>query len=190
MVEDSTTASSVPRFLEPPAITALKQEARDAPPPGPVPMIRSISEDIREERLDLQEAAEKTVNVIVDLALDGRVNWVSPSWVEVIGTPIEDVEGQYIRDLIIDNKSAFEDVVDSMKKDDSRSKIIRFAVHTGSASIFRRDRIQRPTASGEVSGKGEEENKEDNDVLNLEGQGIMVYDKPSGGDGHVSRYPP
>ncbi|KAI2086703.1 rim15, signal transduction response regulator [Ophidiomyces ophidiicola] len=185
MVEDSTTASSVPRFLEPPAITALKQEARDAPPPGPVPMIRSISEDIREERLDLQEAAEKTVNVIVDLALDGRVNWVSPSWVEVIGTPIEDVEGQYIRDLIIDNKSAFEDVVDSMKKDDSRSKIIRFAVHTGSASIFRRDRIQRPTASGEVSGKGEEENKEDNDVLNLEGQGIMVYDKPSGGDGHT-----
>ncbi|EFW22316.1 serine threonine protein kinase [Coccidioides posadasii str. Silveira] len=187
MAEDGTNTSSAPRFLEPPTITALKQEARDASPPGPSPMVRSLSEDIKEERQDLQDAAEQALNIILDLALDGRVNWVSPSWVEVIGTPIDEVEGKNIRDVIFDNKAVFEDAIESMKKDDSRSQIVRFGVKTGSASVFRPDRAREAGDDDEESESAEAQPKddEDNSVLNLEGQGIMVYDKPSTGDGHT-----
>ncbi|WEW58602.1 rim15, signal transduction response regulator [Emydomyces testavorans] len=185
MTDDSSNTSTAPRFLEPPAITALKQEARDVPPRGPVPMVRSLSEDIREERQDLQEAAEQSLNVILDLALDGRVNWASPSWVEVIGTPVEEVEGKPIRDFIIDNKSAFEDATESMKQDDSRSQIVRFAVKTGPASVFRQDQAHTFPGGGEAGKTGPESKEGDEDVLSLEGQGIMVYDRPSDVDGHT-----
>ena len=40
-------------------------------------MDRSYSEDMRAEREDLREAAEETLNVILDLGLDGHIKWVS-----------------------------------------------------------------------------------------------------------------
>jgi hypothetical protein len=40
---------------------------------------------MRAEKEDLKEAAEESYNVIMDLNLDGRVRWVSPSWDTVIG---------------------------------------------------------------------------------------------------------
>ena len=40
---------------------------------------------IRAEKEDLKEATEDSFNVIVDLNLDGKVRWVSPSWEDVIG---------------------------------------------------------------------------------------------------------
>lgn len=186
MTDNGTPASSAPRFLEPPTITALKREARDTPPPGPSPMIRSLSADIREERQELLEAAEQTPNVILDLSLDGQVNWVSPSWAEVIGTPLEEVEGKYIRDIILDNKSAFADAVESLKQDDSRSQIVRFAINAGPTALFRGDRVQGAEREDTESRDDESKREEEEIILNLEGQGIMVYDKPSGGDGHVS----
>ena len=50
--------------LAPPAVSSLRAEAAG------VPMERSYSENIREEREELREAAEQTLNVIVDLNLD------------------------------------------------------------------------------------------------------------------------
>ena len=41
---------------------------------------------MRAEKDDLKEAAEESYNVIMDLNLDGRVRWVSPSWDTVIGS--------------------------------------------------------------------------------------------------------
>ena len=63
--------SPKPQFLAPPAVTALRQEARNINPK----MTRSLSENIKEERDDLKEAAEQTLNIIVDLDLEGRVKW-------------------------------------------------------------------------------------------------------------------
>jgi serine/threonine-protein kinase RIM15 len=48
-------------------------------------MERSPSMTMRAEREDLKEAAEESYNVIMDLNLDGRIRWVSPSWDTVIG---------------------------------------------------------------------------------------------------------
>jgi serine/threonine-protein kinase RIM15 len=148
------------------------------------PMERSLSADIREEREDLREAAEQTLNVIMDLSLDGIIRWVSPSWTDVIGTSPESVQGKSIADLIIsDNKGAFAEVVESMQKDDSRSQIIRFRVQLGPDSRL----------APLVDAKPEDEhldavNQESRDALptlDLEAQGIMVYDRSSGGESHV-----
>lgn len=213
------------RFLAPPAVNALRQEARDTSSgsPSPQPMSRTISENIREERQDLKEAAEQTLNVIVDLDLDGRIRWVSPSWKEVVGTNVEDVEGSLISELLLDNKKAFEHAIERMKIDDSKSHIVRFAVRTGPASFLRRETGEaegvsewagdegerggrgKGGAGGEAEAHGQEkeqeeltdvvqaqeketksESDEDDHILNLEGQGIMVFDRSPSTESHVS----
>jgi serine/threonine-protein kinase RIM15 len=158
---------SMPNTLAPPAVTSLRA--------GAGAMERSLSEDIREEREELREAAEQTLNVIMDLKLDGTIRWVSPSWVDVIGTRLETVTGSAVSDLIVgDNTSVFTDIVESMKKDDSHSKFIRFAVTLGPLSkLLPLERIDEA-----------EENPQP-EIVDLEAQGIMVYDAASGGESHV-----
>jgi serine/threonine-protein kinase RIM15 len=110
-----------PTRLAPPAVKSLRAQAI-----GAAMMERSLSEDIREERMELREAAEQTLNVIVDLSPDNTIKWVSPSWVDVIGTQPNTVKGVPIADLIIsEDKNAFSEAIDSMKKDDSRSRVVR-----------------------------------------------------------------
>ncbi|KAK3397578.1 hypothetical protein B0T20DRAFT_393397 [Sordaria brevicollis] len=148
-----------PSLLAPPAVSSLRAGK----------MERTISENIREEREDLREAAEQTLNVIMDLNLDGTIRWVSPSWVDVVGTQPEEVTGTAIADLIVsDNKSIFADVTESMQKDDSKSKFIRFAVQVGPLSrLLPLEPTEEPT------------------IIDVEAQGIMVYDGASGKDSHT-----
>ena len=147
-------------------------------------MERSLSADIRVEREDLREAAEQTLNVIMDLNLDGVIRWVSPSWSDVIGTPPESVQGKSIADLLLgDSKDVFTEVVESMKKDDSRSQIIRFTVQLGPASKL----APLPnTTVEETLDTSYEQGVDVPPALDLEAQGIMVYDRSSGGESHVS----
>lgn len=140
-------------------------------------MERSTTQDIRNEREDLREAAEQTLNVIVDLNLDGTVKWVSPSWTDVVGTQLDSVSGIPMSDLIVsENKTVFTDVVESMKKDDSRSHRIRFAIQLGPLSKLR-SVPDIPELEVEVPQR---------QIADLEAQGIMVYDSASGGESHVS----
>ncbi|KAI0482314.1 hypothetical protein GGR56DRAFT_663301 [Xylariaceae sp. FL0804] len=157
----------------PAAISSLRAEAAGSA------MVRTLSEDIREEREELREAAEQTLNVIVDLNLDGSIRWVSPSWVDVIGTQPNTVEGAPISDLIIsEDKAAFAEAIDTMKKDDSRSQYIRFTVYLGPLSkMYPAEAVMEPEA-GEV---GEKEPV----TVELEAQGIMVYDRATGGESHT-----
>lgn len=186
---DGRERSDAPRYLEPPAVTALREEARNVA--APVPMERTLSQDIREEREDLKEAAEHTLNVIVDLDLDGRIKWVSPSWTEVIGTGAQEVEGQLIHDIALDKKDVFKEAVQSMKEDDSKSKIVRFDVRLGPLSVFWQgsklpDEEDASASDAEKTLLAQETaEQEDDNILSLEGQGIMVYDRTSGGSSHV-----
>ena len=165
-------------MLAPPVVSQLRAQAGGQ-------IERSLSADIREERDDLREAAEQTLNVIMDLSLDGSIRWVSPSWTDVIGTTFESVQGKSIKDILVgDNKEVFADVVESMKKDDSRSQIIRFTVQLGPESKL--GQIEIPDQL-----KAESEDEQPNPqaepaTIDLEGQGIMVYDRSSGGESHVS----
>ena len=160
-----------------PAVSQLRAEAGGQ-------MERSLSEDIREEREDLREAAEQTLNVIMDLSLEGVINWVSPSWTDVIGTTLESVQGKAIKDLLVgDNKEVFSEIVESMKKDDSRSQIIRFSVQLGPAS-----KLAPIAIPAELTVETPDGTQLQNEpaTIDLEGQGIMVYDRSSGLSSHVS----
>lgn len=159
-----------PNKLAPPALAFLRAQANGTA------MERSLSEDIREEREELREAAEQTLNVIVDLKLDGTIKWVSPSWVDVIGTQPSTVEGTPIADLIIsEDKTVFSEAMDSMKKDDSRSQYIRFTVYLGIMSKLYPAECVIQSDAGETQPV----------PLELEAQGIMVYDRATGGESHV-----
>ena len=155
--------------LAPQGVSSLRAETAGV-------MQRSLSEDIREEREELREAAEQTLNIILDLNLDGTIRWASPSWLDVLGTPVESVEGTSIADLVVsDDKDVFARIVDSLQADDTRSRFVRFAMKLGPLSkLLPLDRIQA------------EEGAEP-EIIDLEAQGIMVYDGASGGESHVSR---
>ncbi|KAL2261948.1 hypothetical protein VTK26DRAFT_2930 [Humicola hyalothermophila] len=162
MEENSSTA---PNTLAPPAMASLRAG----------PMERSFSENIREEREELREAAEQTLNVIMDLNMDGTIRWVSPSWVDVIGTQPESVLGTPIAELIVsDNKNVFSEVVESMTHDDRRSQFIRFAVNLGPLSkLLPLDMLQAPNEPVQPV------------VIDLEAQGIMIYSGASGGESYT-----
>ncbi|KAJ5334400.1 uncharacterized protein N7506_008183 [Penicillium brevicompactum] len=183
----ASNASPSPQFLAPPAVTALRQEARNIHPR----MVRTLSDDMREEREDLKEAAEQTLNIIVDMDLEGRIKWVSPSWKQVVGSSPRSVEGHMISEILLGNKDVFRDAIESMQLDDSRSRFIRFAVQMGPDSVLRNTSEPSPeTTNEEVDGERDEDEKtceEDssNSVLNMEGQGIMVYDRTDGEAGHT-----
>lgn len=164
-MEEGTSATT-PSVLAPPAVALLRAG----------PMARSLSADIREEREELREAAEQTLNVIVDLNIDGTIRWVSPSWVDVIGTQPDSVIGTPIASLIVsDNPGIFQSVVGSMTQDDSRSQFIRFAVQLGPLSkLLPLDMLQEPGEQAQPV------------IIDLEAQGIMVYSGASGGESHVS----
>lgn len=144
-------------------------------------MERSLSQDIREEREELREAAESTLNAIVDLNLDGTIRWASPSWTDVVGTRLESLEGLPMSGLVAsENKTVFSDVVESMKRDDSKSHRVHFAVQLGPLSKLRSlEDIHGPDAP-----------EQEPQVVDLEAQGIMVYDSVSGGESHVSFWSP
>ncbi|KAI1805023.1 hypothetical protein F4811DRAFT_517861 [Daldinia bambusicola] len=156
--------------LAPPAVSSLRAQAIGRS------MERSLSADIREEREELREAAEQTLNVIVDLNLDGTIRWVSPSWTDVIGTETDAVEGTPIADLIIsEDKSAFAEAITSMKNDDSRSQYIRFTVYLGPLSkLYPIDARKDPEVDESRPA-----------TVELEAQGIMVYDRTTGGESHT-----
>lgn len=149
-------------LLAPPAIANLRAQG----------MERSLSEDIREERDELREAAEQSLNVIVDLSDEGIIRWVSPSWVDVVGTQPDSVQGVAMSSLIVsDNKEVFVDVLESMKKDDSRSQLIRFTLNLGPSSQM------LPLES--LNDLGNEDTPQP--TIDVEAQGIMVYDKGESG---------
>jgi serine/threonine-protein kinase RIM15 len=169
-------------MLAPPAVTQLRDEE------GGDEMNRSLSADIRDERRDLREAAEQTLNVIMDLGFDGIIRWVSPSWADVIGTSTESVQSTPIQDLVVnEDKEIFAEAVESLKKDDSRSQIIRFTVALGPASkLAALEDTAEEQGEGEGEGDGEAEQHQKQATIELEGQGIMIYDRASGGASHVS----
>ena len=171
--------------LAPPGVAALRGDGNEA---KRAPMERSLSVDMRREREDLKTAAEQSLNVILDLGLDGAIRWVSESWREVVGTTPESVKGKQMADLLLSSEDVFANAVALMKKDDSKSKIIRFQVTLGPLSVLNDNSCEKKESVVKES-KADDPQTSDGEAeqfLNLEGQGIMVYDRTTGKDSHVS----
>lgn len=168
--------------LAPPAVADL----RDAGTRERLPIERTHSMDMRREREDLKEAAEQSLNVILDLGLDGAIRWVSPSWKDVVGTPVESVKNKPIAEILLSNRDGFANAVQSMKEDDSKSRVIRFQVQKGPMSVLKQSlEKDEEVSNGDGAGEDAEDAEDEEQVLDLEGQGIMVYDRSSGGESHV-----
>jgi serine/threonine-protein kinase RIM15 len=176
-----------PTMLAPPAVTALKQEAAGSGSHRQ-DMQRTISQDMREEREDLKEAAEHSLNIIMDLDLEGKIRYVSPSWKDVIGSLPREVAGKPVLDIIYGGAEGFAETIESVRKYDSRSHIARFTVRLGPHSILRKRRSRHAAAEGQepTSASPTQDTFEDEEqLLNLEAQGIMVYDRTTGAESHV-----
>ena len=159
------------------AISNLRAEQATA-------MTRTMSQDIREEREELREAAEQTLNALVDLKFDGTIISVSPSWTDVVGTHAESVTGVPISDLIVsEGKTIFTDVIGNMRSDDSKSHRVRFTIRLGPLSKLR----SLENIANDLVSNTQEDCQE---VAELEAQGIMVYDSASGEESHVGFYRP
>ncbi|KAI6819220.1 hypothetical protein KC332_g9851 [Hortaea werneckii] len=186
-------------MLAPPAVAALKGEATKNPQ-GRTHMERTISMDIREEREDLKRAAEQSMNAILELDLECKVRWVSPSWREMTGTAAGDILGKPIAELVADKPDVFAECVEAMRKDDSKSRIIRFSVKIPAAFIEEKNAVHKEKkmeeskieaetavkddAVGDDRRDSKDEHSEDNTV-HLEAQGIMVYDRSTGEESHT-----
>jgi serine/threonine-protein kinase RIM15 len=179
MAEDAKRAT-----LAPPQVTALRQEAA-ADALQRVQMERTVSEDMRTQREDLKEAAEHSLNVIMDLGMDGKIRYVSKSWKDVVGTRPEEVVGKPVADLLYANPGQFAETVESIKKDDSRSHITRFSMCMGPHSVFRRKPTRHADSADPEQALEMPAEEEADQILNLEAQGIMVYDRTTGAESHV-----
>lgn len=168
--------------LAPLSVAALREEgARER-----VSMERTHSTDMRSEREDLKAAAEQSLNVILDLGLDGTIRWVSPSWKDVVGTPVESVKNKPIANILLSNRDGFANAAQSMKEDDSKSRVIRFQVQKGPFSVLKQNiEKHQGMSDGDNVEEDAEDAEDEEQVLNLEGQGIMVCDRSSGGESHV-----
>ena len=178
-------AAQKDQFLAPPVLETIRNEEIAAR----VRMERTVSQEIREERQDLKEAAEQSLNIIVDLSLDGTIRWASPSWRTVVGTPLEGLEGQPIGRVLLLEEGAsnpFLDAVESMKQDDSKSQMIRFRVRLGPESAYVKDPDALAAQKEAEGSAGQEEDGLEDKSIELEGQGIMVEDRASEGQTHVS----
>ncbi len=178
MAEDGSSS----QYLEPPNITAIKSDAGFGGELTRHLMERSFSQDIQAGTQDLKEAAEQTRNIILDLSLDGHVRWVSPSWTDVVGTELDAVRGHKISEFISDNPDVFDAAIEALKSNDSKSLYIKFAVKIGTSSDMA---LMLPTEDGrEPTEDNVETDESGKATLELEGQGIMVYDRSSSGESH------
>lgn len=75
-----------------------------------------------------------------------------------------------------------------MKTDDSKSYKLRFSVVVGPLSTFVQDPISRAIAA-EKEGFRPEEIDDVPNVLEMEGQGILIFDKADGEASHVCELP-
>lgn len=171
------------QFLEPPAVTAIKSETGFGGEVARHAMERSFSQDIQEGTQELKEAAEQTRNIILDLSLDGHIRWVSPSWTDVVGSDLDSVRGHKISNFISDDPNVFDEAIEALKSNDSKSQIVKFAIKVGTSSDIA---PMIPTEDGKEPSEANVDTDESGKaVVELEGQGIMVYDRSSGGESHT-----
>jgi serine/threonine-protein kinase RIM15 len=170
-----------PLMLAPPAVVSLKEEAagtKDAAYRGA--MERTVSMDIREERDDLKRAAEQSLNAIMDLNLDGTIRWASPSWKELSGVDADSIVGKNMTDMIVDHKNIFTDAIALMRSDDTKSRIIRFVI------AYQLPNLDATIESAQTEPLDvDEDGLHQQQLVKLEAQGIMVYERASGEESHV-----
>ena len=151
-------------MLVPPAVAAIKEDAaRDSS--NRTQMERTFSMDIREEREVLKKAVEQSTNAMLELDLENKVRWVSPSWQDLTGHAVASLVGKPIHDVLLDNPTVFADCVEAIRKDDSKSKIIRINVKLPDDFWNAQATAEQETDKGEVDINSAESEKSKDEEL-------------------------
>ncbi|KAI5808119.1 serine/threonine-protein kinase RIM15 [Peziza echinospora] len=164
--------------------TVVIQSTENAGPPHRRHPDRTPSMAIQAEKEDLKEAAQQSTTVILDLNLDGKVRWVSQSWEDIIGTPRESIQNKSISDILLHDADTFKNAVESMKNDDSRSYMLRFAVRSGPLCKTGKDPIDTPMSPQEFSSQDDDSIGQGR-ILTFEAQGILILDRATGEPSHT-----
>lgn len=170
-------------FAQSPKVAALKFDAGVGPEPHKVMMERSFSQDIQEGTQELKHAAEQTRNIILDLGLDGIIRWVSPSWTDVVGTHLETVKGKPISGFIHDDPAAFDKAIAALQSNDSKSQYVKFSIAIDTNSTLQP--MLDAQSTGSANSDTPLQTEDALELLQLEGQGIMVWDRGTGGESHT-----
>lgn len=134
---------------------------------------RTASSVIQREGEELREAAEQSMNVLLDLDLDGKIRSASQSWQDLVGSLPGSVQGKPIADLLPDHqKNVFAEAVRALQTDDSGSKVVRFSVPKGQGLL---SQIQPSTDEQRARGLEADRMEGDEGVVDLEAQGIIIY---------------
>ncbi|CED84013.1 agc protein kinase [Phaffia rhodozyma] len=122
------------------------------------------------EDLKLQVEQAKTVNLVLELSLDGDiVEWINPAWQEVVGSDPGDVIGRPIHEYLAPaDVSVFLDASRELLKDDSHTVEARFRLQV------------LPEASDEES-----DVREPGPVfIEMDGSGMLMRDRFNGEPSH------
>lgn len=99
----------------------------------------------------------------------------------VLRTPRDSVQDKNMSDILCQDKDMFKNAIEEMKKDDSRSYMLRFGVRSGPLSILPKDLIDSPMSPDDVGIQTEDQER----ILILEAQGILICDRTTGDPSHV-----
>ncbi|KAG4303206.1 hypothetical protein PCK1_000544 [Pneumocystis canis] len=136
------------------------------------------------EEQDLKQTAKESqrINILIELSLDGKFKWLSPSWEEIVGINPEKVIGRPISEFIFGDDNVFTRATNVLLKDDSHIFRIHFNIITNLPTIDEREMgVFLP-----FNDNGNAYSKDDNDllyrenltgILEMEGHGILIRDR-------------
>jgi serine/threonine-protein kinase RIM15 len=175
-------------MLVPPAVAAIREDAaRDSS--SRTQMERTFSMDIREEREVLKKAVEQSVNAMLELDLENKVRWVSPSWQDLTGHSVASLVGKPIDEVLLDNPTVFADCVEAIRKDDSKSKIIRINVKLPENFWNARDSLDQETDQGEEGIDSAESEKPEEGELPIIHPDVQIESKDEDPETHQECQP-
>ncbi|KAG4303259.1 hypothetical protein PCK1_000597 [Pneumocystis canis] len=122
---------------------------------------------------DLKQTAKESqrINILIELSLDGRVKWLSPSWEEVVGIDPGEAMGRPISEFIFGDEDVFLRATNVLLKDDTHIFRIHFNIMTHLPAIDDEemkgfhsfnDLFYRDNMTG---------------ILEMEGHGILIRDR-------------
>lgn len=166
----------------------------------------SIAEaEALEEKINLRLASKNSMTVVMELDMDGNVRYLSKSWESLVGSPVKRIVGRPVSDIIVGNNpedfKVFHNAMDQMVRDDLTYKI-KFMVRlyggrrrigdyildnasnlsmtspTGSVdnSSLDSEEEYKDASSSNFSEVSDGEDKRENDIMELEAQGILIHD--------------
>ncbi|KAG4304656.1 hypothetical protein PORY_002049 [Pneumocystis oryctolagi] len=136
-----------------------------------------------EEEQDFKQTAKESqrINILIELSLDGKFKWLSPSWKDIVGIDSKEVLGKPISNFLVGNDSIFTHATNVLLKDDSHIFRIHFNIITNMFSVY------DPEKNTTLAFNNENASFKDNNdafyrenltgVLEMEGHGILIRDR-------------